>query len=42
MEYIIPKLFEGDFMYRADVSGPPNAVFAPFPWAILGTTLGMG
>lgn len=40
MEYIIPKPFKDDFMYKADVSDPPDAVFAPFPWAVLGTTLG--
>lgn len=40
MEYIIPKPFKDNFMYQADVSDPPNAAFAAFPWAILGTTLG--
>lgn len=30
------------FMYEADVSDPPCAVFGLFPWVITGTTLRRG
>lgn len=40
MEYIIPKPFKDNFMYKADVSDPLNAVFASFPWTVIGTTFG--
>lgn len=40
MEYIIPKPFKDNFRYKADVSDPLNAVFASFPWTVIGTTLG--